>query len=438
MASNTPRILTIMGIALLLRVLLPIASTLTAGNQRVFLFPDSVGYLKPAEELLHTGRFADGGHAELTRTPGYPLLLLPGIVLNKVVLVTIALQVILSLLTVWLVYRITALLFENESAAAAAALLYSLEPLSILYTSLILSETLYAALLAAFCFCLFDYLKRRQALGNLILAALALAASIYVRPVGYYLPILVSLVLLPVLLLRFRKLKYVLHAAIFLALSFGPVAAWQVRNRVQTGYGGFSAVTEINLYLYQGASAKAKAEGRSFQEVKRELSQFEDQPPARKYAAMRREGVRLILEHPLEYAVIHLDGIVRILFDPGAIDFLKLFQSYPRLGGILGDIADRGLLPVVLGLARDNPLAFWIQLVFFALLAAYYVLAAIGLFGKSPAALWDKIVLVALIAYFVAISGGPHGYGRFRHPAMPFLCMLAGWGLYSLTPRRNQ
>ena len=41
----------IMGIALLLRVLLPVVSTVAVRNQGVFLFPDSRGYIKPAEEL---------------------------------------------------------------------------------------------------------------------------------------------------------------------------------------------------------------------------------------------------------------------------------------------------------------------------------------------------------------------------------------------------
>lgn len=433
-----------MGIALLLRVLLPVASTLAVGNQGVFLFPDSQGYLRPAEELLHTGRFANEGRPEIMRTPGYPIFLLPGILLGNTVLVTIALQILLSLLTVWLVYLLTWRIFENEAAAAAAALLYALEPLSILYASLILTETLFAALITAFLFCLVDYFQRRQALATLVLAAVALAASVYVRPVSYYLPILVSLVLLPALLVRFKKMKYVLHAVVFLAVSMGLVAAWQVRNRVETGYGGFSAISDLNLYLYQGASARAKAEGLPFRDVQQRLRTYEGHPEhiswteAQRSAFMRAEGIRMILEHPRAYTLVHLGGVARILFDPGAVDYLKVFHSYPRLGGLLADIADRGLLPVVLGIARDNPLVFWTQLILFALLAAYYTLALLGLFRRSPAGLWERIALVAVMAYFVAVSGGPHGYSRFRHPAMPLLCVLAGYGLYSLAVRRQR
>ena len=433
-----------MGIALFLRVLLPVASTITVGDQGVFLFPDSPGYIRPVEELMRTGRFANDGRPEIMRTPGYPILLVPGILLGKPVLVTIALQVVLSLLTVWFVYRLTARMFENENAAAAAALLYALEPLSILYTTLILTETLFASLVAAFFFCLVDYFKGRQALGTLVLAALALCASVYVRPVSYYLPIPVSLALLLALLVRFKKIRYVLHAVVFLAVSLGPVAAWQVRNRIQTGYRGFSAISDLNLYLYQGASAKARAEGLPFRDVQQRLRSFEGHPEhnswteAQRSAFMRREGVKMILGHPLAYARIHLGGMARILFDPGSVDYLKVFHSYPRLGGTLANIADRGLMSVVLGLISGNPLVFWTQLALFAMLAAYYVLALLGLFNRSRAGAWDRIALVAVIGYFVAVSGGPHGYSRFRHPAMPLLCVLAGYGLYSVACRRQR
>jgi 4-amino-4-deoxy-L-arabinose transferase-like glycosyltransferase len=313
--------------------------------------------------------------------------------------------------------------------------------LSVLYTTLILTETLFASLVVAFFFCLVDYLKRRQSIGTLVLAGLALSGSVYVRPVGYYLPILVSLVLLPVLLVRFKKLKYLLHALVFLIVSFGPLAAWQVRNRVETGYRGFSAVSDLNLYLYQGASVLAKVEGLPFQEVQQRMRSFPGHPEesswteAQRSDFMKREGIRIILQHPLVYAGIHLGGMARILFDPGSVDYLKVFDSYPRLGGTISNIADRGLIPVVLSFMKNNPPVFWTQLSLFVLLIVYYIFAFFGLFARSRAGVWDKIALVAIILYFVAVSGGPHAYSRFRHPAMPFLCVLAGYGFLSVTRR---
>lgn len=37
------------------------------------------------------------------------------------------------------------------------------------------------------------------------------------------------------------------------------------------------------------------------------------------------------------------------------------------------------------------------------------------------------------IAYFITVAGGPIGVGPFRHPAMPFVTVLAATGLLTLT-----
>ena len=439
-APSARRILTILGIALFLRVLVPIASVIAVGDAGVFLYPDSGSYLRPTEELLRTGRFANDDRPEIDRTPGYPMLLLPGIALGKPVLVTITLQVILSVLTVFLVYRTSARVFQDEKAAAAAALLYSFEPLSILYTTLILTETLFTLLIVSFCFFLATYFRRQQALSTLILAAVSLSCSVYVRPVSYYLPFIVSLVLLPVLLVRYKKLKHLLHVVAFLVVSVGLVGLWPVRNKIETGYGGFSAISDINLYFYQAASVRAKVEGLPYLEVRRRMGYtdpdlyFAEHPEqlswsdAQRYAFMGQEGAKTILRHPGVYAAVHMNGVVRILFDPGSVDYLKIFGLYPASGGILGKLADQGLVSVVLGLLKNNPLVFWTQLALFALLATCYLLAVLGLLGRSCPNVWARIAVAAVIVYFVIVSAGPHSYSRFRHPAMPFFCVLAGCG----------
>ena len=45
----------------------------------------------------------------------------------------------------------------------------------------------------------------------------------------------------------------------------------------------------------------------------------------------------------------------------------------------------------------------------------------------------DPCILTALliVTYYLLISGGPGASGRFRHPAMPIISILAGYGLFS-------
>jgi hypothetical protein len=46
------------------------------------------------------------------------------------------------------------------------------------------------------------------------------------------------------------------------------------------------------------------------------------------------------------------------------------------------------------------------------------------------------ILVVSLIMdYYMAIAGGPGDWGRFRHPAMPIICVLAEYGLCAVWSR---
>lgn len=124
----------------------PILVYLRTRDTGRFYAPDTESYVKPAQELINHHRFYSEGTPEIVRTPGYPLLLTPGLALNRLWVVTLVVQIVLSSLTIYLVYRTAKTLFNSERASLIAATLYSVEPLSIIYTSLLLSETLFTAI----------------------------------------------------------------------------------------------------------------------------------------------------------------------------------------------------------------------------------------------------------------------------------------------------
>jgi hypothetical protein len=66
--------------------------------------PDSGSYIESAESLLHSGTFSILGFPEIGRTPGYPFLLMLGIISGHLELVTIVVQILLSCFTVFLVF----------------------------------------------------------------------------------------------------------------------------------------------------------------------------------------------------------------------------------------------------------------------------------------------------------------------------------------------
>jgi hypothetical protein len=424
----------VLALALVLRVLLPVLAWVYTGDPKTFLTDDSSSFLRPAQSLLRTGRFALPAGPEIERPPGYPVFLLPGLAAGHVIPVTIALQVLASCLTVYLVYRITLLLFERRRLAVSCALLYAFEPLSIVYAGLLMSETLFTTMTTLFLYILVKYL-RTGSTWALLGAAIALAASIYVRPIAYFLPPILAcgLVVWGLATRRFRPGRLLAHVALFLIVSMGLTGLWQLRNWREAGYPGFSTVPDLNMYYYLGASVLAAREGVPFSDMQTRMGwppNDEDWTRAERNRYFGREGRRIVLEHPVLYARIHLDGIVRMLLDPAATEYLKYFQLYPQHCGLQGVMVDKGLVRTVVIMARERPLLFWSNLVVAPLLGFYLLFSVVALFSRRF--ITDPAVLAALgvAAYFLFIAGGPDSIGRFRHPAMPILCIFAGYGLF--------
>ena len=160
----------VLGLALFLRIILPVLGYYHTRDVTMFYTPDTETYVSPARELITHHRFYSFGsktllgvfpqaEPEIFRTPGYPLLLIPGLLLNRLELVTISLQIMLGCLTMYMVYRTAQLLFECEKVAIIAATLYAIEPVSIIYTSKLGTETLFAALGMVWLYFLLKYSK---------------------------------------------------------------------------------------------------------------------------------------------------------------------------------------------------------------------------------------------------------------------------------------
>jgi 4-amino-4-deoxy-L-arabinose transferase-like glycosyltransferase len=435
----------VLALAFVIRVAVFLAAWWNANDYAVFHAKDTATYLQPAAELLATGRFTAGSQSELMRTPGYPLLLTLSLAVGHVELVTILLQIVLSCLTCWLVYVLARQLFGNERTALCAAFLFSLEPLSILHSCLLLSDTLFVFLLAAALTGLVRYCQQRR-FSALLLAALALAAAIYTRPVGYFLPLGLTLLLFAWALAK-KDRRLLQHAAVFCLLAMSLVGLWQVRNRLATGYAGFSTTTEIVLYFYHGGAVQARQQGVPFYQVVEQLGYYDPEiyfrlhpeqqawTPEQRYAYLRSEGFKTLRQAPATAAQVYGQGVVVMLLDPGVIEYLKLFRHYQKSERLLNVLARQGLLAALRQTIVENPrLVFW-GLLLGALLGSFYLLSMVGLNGVLLRAHLPLLLLLGTCFYFIAVSGGIVAVGRFRAPVMPFLSVFAGQGLALLLAR---
>src|SRR5688572_17984506 len=209
--------------------------------------PDTVTYVRPAASLLATGRFDSHATPELVRTPGYPLLLAVGEWLGDLVGVTLVAQAILGTLTVWLVWRLALATRVSPGVATIAAVIYTFEPSSIIYTSKLLAETLFTTIVTALLLSLTVWAKggSRRAL---VAAAALLALGCYVRPVLYYAPALLGGAIVVVGWRKGRGWRGALaDAALFLIVAAVPIAGWRARNFSVAGYDGFAAIADVNL-----------------------------------------------------------------------------------------------------------------------------------------------------------------------------------------------
>ena len=73
---------------------------------------------------------------------------------------------------------------------------------------------------------------------------------------------------------------------------------------------------------------------------------------------------------------------------------------------------------------------FFVQLI----LTYYFFIKGFKSFPQKDVLLFFCLI----IAYFILISGGIFGYYRFRVPVMPFIEIIAGWGIFDVIFKKNK
>ncbi len=401
--------------ALLLRVALLLLA-LHATGTRAITSGDSASYLQPATELLHRGCFCIDGQPQVDRTPGYPVFaLLLGAASGHLLPLLLA-QILLSVLTLALLAALAHALTGSDSAACAAAWLLACEPLSIIHSTRVLSETLFVFLLVFFLGVLFLWLHR-QRLRWAVLAGCLLAALTYVRPVAYILALPLACAL-PLLARRSAsiRMRRWLGAAAFLAVFAALVLPWQLRNHRAAHTFAFSTVADKNLYFYVAGDVLAHSAHLSLEEwqqsaakddLARWLRLHPDQAsltPPQRALWLRHQALRVLAAHPWLFLRSWLVGEIRLLVSPGTTQLFRL---------------------VALPLPPSTPLPWLLIVVCAASLLLTYILAALAI-RKRVLAPRVLALLLLLAAILFAVSGGGQAVSRLRLPVMPILCLIAG------------
>lgn len=237
----------IIGVAILIKVFLLYYSVVRVPEAK--LVRDSYIYLNAGEAIVSAGEFASRGpdgalQSDFFIAPGYPFFLvvfhwLLGIPLAGVILI----QVILTVLAAFIAYKTAMEIDHRLGFLSLAILLYS--PAITMFSLLILTESLFLVFITLFMFYFVKYLKTGR-VKFVVLAGLMFAAAVYVRPGPYLLGIAIAAFVIYANVTH-RMKTAVFHAFILLAVIYGLLGLWQIRNYLVFHKAVFSSIISMDV-----------------------------------------------------------------------------------------------------------------------------------------------------------------------------------------------
>jgi 4-amino-4-deoxy-L-arabinose transferase-like glycosyltransferase len=393
---------------------------------------DTPSYIRPAESLLEGHGYSFPG---VLRTPLYPMFLAFFFALfgENLVIIVLA-QVIVSALTVVLTYQVGILLLPRRAALIGAFLLaLSLE--SIIDPFFILTDPLFALL---FLGAAYAFLRYRSAgrISWLISSAILMGLSILCRPIAIYYP--VAVIILLAMLHGKHWVNLFTKSLVYLAVLAAVLAAWFVRSQVVDGAPILSTISNYNLLFYNVASLDTSLHGGNVNQYRDSYSllvqkALDDKGLPRTEANLdgvyKTLAVKKILANPVQFAIVQVKDDLQNLL-PGWANILQILAPTGQVGIQGTDVLKQGGLSGVYQTYFGGRLWLMVLILpFIILLGAVYLSDLVGTIFLVRTKGWFTLaVLVLPVAYLMLIPGAPSN-SRFRIPAMPELCLLAGIGI---------
>ena len=304
--KNTPWLAAIIAAALAVRVgvvvvfhllpAVPLAGRSVGSPAEQPLFPDADEYRRMARHV-RAGRGPILAHGcAVPRMPGYPVFL-AGLwaVTGESLLAVRLVQAAFGAATVWLVALLARELFGEPEALAAAAVAAAY-PFFIFYTVLVLSETVFMALLVAGALCLAAAVRRGRG-GLALLAGALLGLATLVR--ASLLPCVPLLAVGWVLVRRVDRTA-LRHAGLMVAAFAAMMAPWVVRNWVATD--GHVVVTTLRAGASLYESLNPQADGGPMLEVVNSVPRPAGMSEAERDRQLGRLAVAYAIGHPRRFA----------------------------------------------------------------------------------------------------------------------------------------
>ena len=436
-------LLIIIGAAILLR--LAIFGFLWMANEPTYsILGDSNGYLRIANNI------AEGnGFSQLTeppylpdsmRVPVVPALLAGSIILSDSYVPFVLLQILLSGVLVMLTYLIArevgarpvrgrALNGASERLSLVAAALMAFEPYSVFISTSVLTETLFATLLALGAYLCARFINEPRALFIAGASAIFGVAAL-TRPIGEFLPLLLVLIVCVRMPVR-DYLKYGVLAVLPFLIIVGP---WMMRNYVVFNSFALSSGGLQNAYSDLGGAiigvrdqiptpeAKQKIEedfaaryGIRMEDFQRDLTHSAD---------MFKEGIGIMLQNPVPTLKVFASISITFFTHDAWTYYLQRWDILPRYETLFSPsytLMTEGPIEAMKQSIEHAGLTLPTALVgrLFWLIVSILFFVGIGsLIMQGGQSRTMAFFLLALLLYLLAlsVSVGFGINGRFRYP----------------------
>lgn len=437
--TESKRLIIIFFIALSLRLVLFLA--VGSWNDEVLkerIFnPDAKGYHNIAINLLENNAFSSKESPpyipNIFRTPIHPFFIASVYTLfGYKPYIAIFFQLIIGSITCILTYKIGKTAF-NEKIAFLASLLMALEYSSILYSNMLLTETLFTFLFITHIYFLIKFIKENNN-KMLVYSSVLLGISTLCRPISIYFFIF----LIPVFFLHFRKSlrKGTLRYAILTLIFFLTVTPWMVRNYQVSGKFMVSSAQEKALrwylpYLIKNRQKLKEAQSRQMERVKntnsdRLKTRSENQRISNNIINVMSTDAKRYLKGMAYFFMATSKSPYCLLlgfpYNTENVDKRKGFLDMVKIKLHTRSIQEQFLLYSIIG---------YLFFIYFTMCCGIYM-------SIRKEGFLAIVLFLSILAYFVIATGAIGHDGRYRAPIMPYIILLASYGIIQIQERRRK
>lgn len=342
--------------------------------------------------------------------------------------------------------RFARFLSLSPKLVLAVGIFLALEPVSVLFSILFYSETLFMLFFFLSLYYLFRYFEQKQFL-HMLFSSAFLGFATLTRPTTEYLPLIIAVIIIWEARKHLTKRVW-FQIGTYLLVFFIVLTPWLLRNKAQFGVLALSPQAGVGLYATLLPSVLSIENGTSF-DTEYEKIQTQNALAPNRTAVDETQGyaskaVALLLEHKTAFLLTAATVEISFFTHDGMLDVLRILKIRPDIK--LGTPALFLLLHDPLKLLSFiwhylySPiiLVFLMRILWIVITFSFFVGAVqyIRKMGMTPYVLvmLTTIFYIALITILVGLSIN----SRLRLPVEVLIVPLAFYGLAYMARRFTQ